>query len=355
MQPTSLEFLSSLVQAPSPSGYEQPVARLFRAYTTGFADKVTTDVAGNVVAVLNPDAPMRVMLAGHMDEIGFIIHHIDENGLLYFSAIGGHDSTTPLGQRVWVHGTERVPGVVGRKAIHLLDPDELDKKPKMKDLWIDVGASSREEAEAVVRLGDVVTYQSEFQSLMGERATARAFDNKAGLFVVAEALRLLREEGGLDPQVGVYAVGTVQEEIGSRGAQVAAFGIAPQSGLAVDMGHATDYPDVSKTRHGQLDIGKGPGIDRGANTNHAVFALLTQAAQEDGIPYQVHVTAGPTPTDAKAMQVNRGGMATALLNVPLRYMHTPCEVLSLKDLEDTARLMAAYCRRITPDTDFTPV
>jgi endoglucanase len=354
MQPSSLEFLTSLVAAPSPSGYEQPVARLYRDYTTPFADQVTTDVAGNVMAALNPDAPMKVMLAGHMDEIGFIIHHIGDDGLLYFSAIGGHDSTTPLGQRVWVHGKERVAGVVGRKAIHLLDPDELKKKPKMQDLWIDIGASSREEAEVIVQLGDVATYQYEFQTLLGDRATARAFDNKAGLFVIAEALRLLREDGGLHPEVGVYAVGTVQEEIGSRGAQVAAFGVAPQSGLAVDMGHAIDYPDVSKTQHGQLDVGKGPGIDRGANTNHAVFDLLTQAAREEGIPYQVHVTAGPTPTDAKAMQVNRGGMATALLNVPLRYMHTPCEVLSLKDLEATARLMAAYCRRITPDTDFTP-
>src|SRR4028119_1298555 len=162
----------------------------------------------------------------------------------------------------------------------------------MKDLWIDIGAASRAEAEAYVELGDVVTYQHELQMLVGDRATARAFDNKAGLFIVAEALRLLKEEGGLDPQVGVYAVGTVQEEIGSRGAQVAAFGIAPQSGLAVDMGHATDYPDVSASRYGKLEVGKGPGIDRGANTNHAVFALLTEAAKGDGIPFTIHVTAG---------------------------------------------------------------
>ncbi len=354
MQSSSLEFLTSLVAAPSPSGYEQPVGRLYREYTTPIADKVTTDVAGNVMAALNPDAPMRVMLAGHMDEIGFIIHHIGDDGLLYFSAVGGHDSTTPLGQRVWVHGRERLTGVVGRKAIHLLDADELNKKPKMQDLWIDIGASSREQAEAVVQLGDVVTYQYEFQRLLGERATARAFDNKAGLFVIAEVLRLLRQEGGPDPQVGVYAVASVQEEIGSRGAQVAAFGIAPQSGLAVDMGHAIDYPDVSPSRYGRFEVGKGPGIDRGANTNHAVFDLLTRAAMEEAIPYQVHVTAGATPTDAKVMQINRRGMATALINVPLRYMHTPCEMLSLTDLVDTARLMAAYCRRITPQTDFTP-
>jgi endoglucanase len=354
MRSDSLTFLRSIVTAPSPSGYEQPVAKLYRQYTGDFADTVTTDVHGNVAAVLNPDVPMKVMLAGHMDEIGFVIHYISDEGLLHFSAIGGHDSVVPVGQTVWVHGRERVPGVIGRKAIHLLEPDELKKKPEMKELWVDIGATSRAEAEAYVELGDVVTYQQELQMLIGDRATARAFDNKAGLFIVAEALRLLKEEGGLHPQVGVHAVGTVQEEIGSRGARTAAFGIAAQSGLAVDMGHAIDYPGVSKARFGQLDIGKGPGISRGANTNPVVFALLTDAARAESIPYQVDVTPGATPTDANALQLNRSGMAAGLLSVPLRYMHTPCEVLSLKDVEDTARLLAAYCRRITPTTDFTP-
>jgi endoglucanase len=330
------------------------VAKLFRQYTGSFADQVTTDSQGNVTAVMNPDAAMKVMLAGHMDEIGFVIHYINDEGLLYFSPIGGHDSVVPVGQTVWVHSKQRVPGVVGRKAIHLLEPDELKKKPEMKELWIDIGATSRAEAEATVELGDAVTYQHEFQMLIGDQATARAFDNKAGLFIVAEALRLLKEEGGLDAQVGVYAVGTVQEEIGSRGARTAAFNIDARSGLAVDMGHAIDYPGVSRSHFGRLDIGKGPGISRGANTNPVVFALLTEAARADGIPYQVDVTPGATPTDANALQINRGGMAAGLLSVPLRYMHTPCEVLSLKDVENTARLIAAYCRRLNPHEDFTP-
>jgi endoglucanase len=294
------------------------------------------------------------MLAGHMDEIGFVVHYISDEGLLYFSAIGGHDSVVPVGQAVWVHGKERVPGVMGRKAIHLLEDEERKKKPEIKELWIDIGATSRAEAEACVEPGDVVTYQHELQMLMGERATARAFDNKAGLFIVAEALRLLNAEGGLHPQVGVHAVGTVQEEIGSRGARTAAFSIAAQSGLAVDMGHAIDYPGVSKSRYGQLDIGKGPGISRGANTNLAVFGMLTEAARAEQIPFQVDVVPGVSPTDANALQLNRSGMAAALLSVPLRYMHTPCEVLSLTDVENTARLLAAYCRKVTPDTDFTP-
>ncbi len=354
MNSETLSFLSSIVSAPSPSGYEQPVATLYREYAGTFADQVTTDVHGNVTAVLNPDAAMKIMLAGHMDEIGFVIHYISDEGLLHFSAIGGHDSVVPVGQTVWVHGKQRVPGVLGRKAIHLLDPDELKEKPAMKELWIDIGATSRAEAEVYVDVGDPVTYQHELQMLVGDRATARAFDNKAGLFIVAQALRFLKEEGGLNPQVGVYAVGTVQEEIGSRGARTAAFGIEAQSGLAVDMGHAIDYPGVSKTRFGQLDIGTGPGVSRGANTNPVVFALLKEAARAEGIPFQVDVSPGATPTDANALQLNRSGMAAGLLSVPLRYMHTPCEVLSLKDVENTARLLAAYCRRITPETDFTP-
>jgi putative aminopeptidase FrvX len=354
MRPESLEFLKSIANVPSPSGYEQGAARLFRGYTEAFADHVSTDVHGNVVAVLNADVPVKIMLAAHMDEIGFIVHYIGDEGLLYISGIGGHDSVIPVGQRVWVHGRERVPGVVGSKAIHLLDEDERKKKPKLTDLWVDVGATSRAEAEAMVQLGDVITYQSEFQMLMGDRATARGFDNKAGLFIVAEALRSLSQEGGLHPGVGVYAVASVQEEIGSRGARTAAFSIAPQTGLAVDVDHAIDYPGVSKTRYGQLDIGKGPSVSRGPNTNPVVFALLSEAARAEEIPFQVSVSASATPTDANAMQLNRSGMAVGLLGVVIRYMHTPCEVLSLTDLQHCARLMAAYCRRVTPETDFTP-
>ncbi len=354
MRPQSLDFLKSIVNAPSPSGYEQPAARVYRAYTETVADRVSTDIHGNVAAILNPSAAMRVMLAGHMDELGFIVHHIDDEGLLHFQGIGGHDSAIPTGQRVWVHGKQRIAGVIGRTAIHLQDEAERKRKPEIKDLWIDIGAGSRAQAEEVVSLGDVATFQYEFQTLLGDRATARGFDNKMGSFVVAEALRLLKEEGGLHPEVGVYAVATVQEEIGLRGARTASYGIAARTGLAVDVNHAIDYPGVSKSRYGKLDIGKGPSVSRGPNTNHVTFDLITQAAREDGIPYQISVNPGGTGTDANAMQLNRDGMATGLLGVPVRYMHTPCELLSLQDVEDCARLMAAYCRRVRPDTDFSP-
>lgn len=353
MRLESLDFFKEIVNTPSPSGYEERAAEVYRRYTS-FADRIHTDVHGNVWSILNPDASMKVMLAGHMDEIGFIVHYIDDNGFLYFSGIGGHDSVIPVGQRVWVHGKERVPGIIGRKAIHLLEEDERKKKPELKDLWIDIGASKREEVEKVISLGDVVTFQYEFQELMGGRATARGFDNKMGSFIVAEALRLLKDEGGLDSGVGVYAVATVQEEIGLRGARTASYGIGAQSGLAVDVNHAVDYPGVSKSRYGQLDLGKGPSVMRGANASPVVFKMIVDAAKEDDIPYQVDVAPGGTGTDGNAMQLNQGGMAVGILGVALRYMHTPCELLEIKDVEDCARLMAAYCRRVRPDTDFTP-
>ncbi len=354
MRPESLDLIKALVSAPSPSGYEQSTAKVYREYTQNFADRVTVDVHGNVISVLNPDASMRIMLAAHTDEIGFVVHYIGDDGYLYFSPVGGHDDVVPVGDRVWVLSKERIPGVVGGSAFHLLTPEERKKRPDIKSLWIDIGATSRAQAEALVQLGDPVTYQQEFQTLAGDRASARAFDNKAGVFIVAEALRLLREEGGLHHGVGVHGAATVQEEIGSRGARTAAFAIQAQTGLAIDMDHAIDYPGVSRPHHGQLEIGKGPSVSRGPNINHAVFDLATQAARDENIPYQVSVFASATPTDANAMQINQTGMATGLLGVPIRYMHTPSELLSLTDLENCARLVAAYCRRITPDTDFKP-
>lgn len=354
MKPETLDFLSRLANAPSPSGFEQPAAKVFRDYTGSFADRVTTDVTGNVIAALNPDAKVRIMLAGHIDEIGFLIHFIGEDGLLYFSPIGGHDDVTPVGQRVWVYGRERIPGVVGSRAFHLLSEAEKSKRPEMKHLWVDIGASSRAEAERAVQLGDPITFQEEFHALLGERATARGFDNTAGAVIAAEALRRLKEDGGLHQAVGVYAVATVQEEIGSRGAETATYGINPVTGLAIDMDHAIDYPRVEPREHGELRVGSGPTVSRGANVNPTVFRLLTEAARQESIPYQVSVFPKATPTDAGAMQISRAGVATGLVGVPLRYMHTPSEMLSLTDVENCARLVAAYCRRVTPETDFTP-
>lgn len=355
MRTESLDFFKLIVNTPSPSGYEERAAEVYRGYVKGFAHDVRTDVHGNVWAILNPDAPVKIMLAGHMDEIGFLIHYISDEGLLYFRGVGGHDSTIPIGQRVWIHTSSGpIPGIIGRKAIHLLEDEERRKKPELHDLWIDIGATSKAEAAGAVKLGDPVTYQTEFQMLMGDRATARGFDNKMGSFIVAEALRLVAESGKLDAGVGVYAVATVQEEIGLRGARTSAYGIGAQVGLAVDVNHAIDYPTVSKTRYGDVRLGLGPTITRGANTNPVVFDMVCAAGDRDEIPYQIDVEPGGTGTDGNAMQVSGPGMAVGIMGVPLRYMHTPCELLELKDVENCARLMAAFCQDVKPDTDFTP-
>lgn len=354
MRPESLDFLQTLCNTPSPSGYEERAAQVYRDYAKPFADEIRTDTHGNVYAILNPQAKQKIMLAGHMDEIGFQIHYIDDKGFLYFRGIGGHDTMVPLGNRVFVHGTERIPGVIGRKPIHLLENGEKDKRPDMSDMYIDIGASSKEEAMKYVGIGDVATYQWEFQALLGDRAVARGFDNRVGSFCVVEALRQLKESGRLHKDVGVYAVATVQEEIGLRGARTAAQSLGAQSGLAIDVDFAIDHPGLSQTKYGATDIGKGPSITRGANINPIVFQMLKEAGDDEKIPYQIAAEPGGTGTDANAMQIAGSGMATGLIGVPLRYMHTPCELLSLTDVEHCAQIMAGYCARVTPETDFTP-
>jgi putative aminopeptidase FrvX len=354
MRERFFEFLRSLVETPTPSDYEQEVARLYRDYVQPYSDRVTTDVMGNVTAIINPEAPMRFMLAGHMDEIGFIIHHIDESGFLFFSTIGGVDVATEIGQRVKVHGSSKVDGVIGRKAIQTFKAADSQQTPSLKELWIDIGATSRAEAEEVVRIGDPVTLKADFSKLLGNQAVGRAFDNMAGLFISAEVLRCLRESGRVHPEVGVYVLGTVQEEIGSRGAQTAAFNLEPHTGLAIDMGVAMDYPNARPEDQGELDLGKGPGIWHGPNTNPVVLRLLKRAADEEGIPYQLKAEGSSSPTDARMLQTSRGGVASGLLSVPLRYMHTPSEVLCLDDIQHTIDLVSAYVLRLEPDVDFTP-
>lgn len=352
MRAESLEFFRQIVNTPSPSGYEQRAGELYRRYTREFADSVQTDVMGNVIAALNPTGKPRVMFAGHMDEIGFIVKYISEEGFLYFGPIGGHDPVIPVGQRVLVHTRSgAVAGVIGKKPIHLLEDEERSKAPKLHDLWIDIGATSKADAQSVVRIGDPVTIDVEFRELRNGFATARGFDNKMGAFIVAEALRLLAEDR---PTAAVFAVATVQEEIGLRGARTSAYGVDPLVGIAVDVTHATDYPSVDKKRVGEVLPGRGPVICRGANINPRVFDMLVETAESEGIPYQIEAAGGGTGTDANAMQISRAGMATGLVSVPLRYMHTPCELLALADVENAARLLASFTRRVNEHISFIP-
>jgi len=352
MQQDSFDFLKKVVDTPSPSGYEQRVQRVFRDRVSTFAANVRTDVLGNVYATVNPSGMPRIMLAGHADEIGFQVRYISDEGMLYFGSIGGQDVIVTVGQRVVVHTAGGpVPGVLGRKAIHLLDAEERTKTPKMDDIWIDIGAKDKADAESAVAIGDCVTYEHELSRLRGDLCVARSFDDKMGVFVVAEALRLL---SGTSIKASVIGVATVQEEIGLRGAHTSAFEANPLVGIAIDVGHSTDYPGGDKKKVGDMKLGVGPMITRGANINPVVFDLLVKTAKELNIPYQVQAAPGGTGTDANVMQLTHSGIAAGLIEVPLRYMHTPNEIMNLNDIENAARLVAGFCERVNADIDWIP-
>ncbi len=348
------EFLFTYLSAISPSGFEEEAARVWRREAERFAERVWVDLHGNSFAVINEGREPRIMLAGHTDEIGFMITHIDEKGYLYFRGIGGWDPQVLPGQRVWIKTRGgRVLGVIGRKPIHLLQDEERKKVVRFEDLWIDIGARDGDEARKRVAIGDPAVLAHDPAVLSGDLIVSRGIDDKIGAFVVLEALRVLKD---LSPSGAVYAVATVQEELGLRGARTSAFGINPRVGIAVDVTFATDNPGTEgeKRKLGEIKLGGGPVIARGANVNPKLFELLVETAETEKIPYQIEAAPGATGTDANAMQLTRAGVATALVSVPNRYMHSPCEVVSLSDLENAAALIAHAVARIDPDTDLLP-
>ena len=352
MQDKPLDFLRSLVETASPSGFEQPAQKLFRDYVRPFAAEVRTDVLGNVIASANPGGAPRVMFAGHCDQIGFIVSYINDEGFLYFRKIGGIDPTACVSQRVVIQGKQGpVAGVIGRKAIHMQEPDDRTKAPKLDALWIDIGAKDKEDAQKLVRLGDPGVFVQSFQLLQNGRAASMAFDNKMAVWIIAEAMRLASQSSH---KAGVFGVSTVQEEIGSIGAHASAFSIEPDVAIVVDVGHATDHPGVEKTKAGDYALDKGPILSRGANVNPRAFEMLVAAAEQEGAPYQTDAIGGRSATYADPIQYSRAGVAVGLIHVPLRYMHTPCEIISLSDMEHTARLLAAFVRRLEPGVSFVP-
>ncbi len=352
MRKESYEFLKKIQETPSPSGFEQPVQRIVRRRMKPYADSIQGDVHGNVIAVLNPEGSPRVMLAGHCDQIGLMVNYIDEKGFIFFTAIGGIDPSVVPGSRVVVH-TEHGPvdGVVGRKPVHLMKPDERGAKTVLREMWVDIGTKDKKETERVVRVGDPITFRLEMVHLGQDFVTAPAFDNKCGTFVVMEALRLCSVK---KLKCALFAVSTVQEEVGLRGAKTSCFGIDPQVGIAVDVTHATDYPDTDKRVSGEVKLSAGPTIVRGANINPKLEALLTKTAKAKRITVQTEGTPGGTGTDANVMQLSRSGVATALVGIPNRYMHTQVEVISLSDLTAAAKLIAETVARIDRRMSFIP-
>ncbi|MBC7784230.1 MAG: M42 family metallopeptidase [Burkholderiales bacterium] len=354
MRAESYDFLKSIEETPSPSGYEQPVARIVRKRMGKYADVISTDVHGNVTVAINPTAPLKVMLAGHMDQIGFLVNHITDTGFIHVGAVGGIDTAVLPGSRVTIHAKKGpIEGVMGRKAIHLMKPEERNSgKIELADLAVDIGAKDKKEALQHVQIGDPITYQLGLTKLLNERIVSPALDNKVGTFVVMEALRLA-SAGKLN--CGLYAVATVQEEIGLRGARTSCYGIDPQIGIAVDVTHASDYAAIDKRTAGDVQIGKGPVIERGANINPILSDLFIDTATKKKIAHQISAAPGATGTDANAIQISRAGVAAGLISIPNRYMHTQVELCSLEDLEAAAILIAETVKRIDKKMSFIPM
>ena len=352
MQEASLAFLRRLVETPSPSGFERPIQDQVRSWARQFTDHVQTDRHGNVIAAVNPSGQPRIMLAGHCDQIGLMVQYIDDNGFLYVQPIGGWDMQILLGQNltVWAKSGP-IPAVVSRKATHLLTPEERNKVPQFTDVWVDVGAKDRKDAEECISPGDVLTFALGYRQLRNHLAASPAMDDKVGLWTVMETLRLLSDR---PVKAAVFCVSTVQEEVGLRGATTSAYGIHPTVGIAVDVCHASDTPGNEKKQLGDVRLGKGPAVFRGANINPRVHDGLVEAAHRGGIDIQVRGAPKATGTDANVMQLSRDGVAAGLIGIPNRYMHSPVEVVCLDDLDKAARLLAEFCAGVTPQTDWTP-
>ena len=351
MRETSYDFLKKLLSMPGPSGNEEAAASVWREEAEKFAGEVLGDRMGNSFATLNGDGTPKVMLAGHIDEIGLMITHIDDEGLLRFQGVGGWDPQVLVGQRVLIQtGNGEVPGLIGKKAIHLMEAEERKKISDIKSLWIDIGAKNGDEAKERVRVGDVGVIDQELLELPNARIASRSLDNRMGAFVVLEALRLLSEKDNIDAEV--VAVASVQEEIGLYGARGAAFGLDPDVAIAVDVTHATDTPGVSKNEHGDHPLGSGSVITRATNLSPLVSDGLIATAEQEGIAYTLEADSRSTSTDADAIQFTRAGIATGLVSVPSRYMHSPNEIVALEDLENCAKLIAAYIKGLKKDANF---
>jgi putative aminopeptidase FrvX len=346
---TTPPLLDRLLNTPGPSGYELPAAEVWRE-AAGFAT-VTTDGLGGSIATVgdDADAPL-VAVVGHIDEIGLVITHIDEKGFLYFAPIGGWDPQILVGQRVTITGNDgQVPGVAGRKPIHLLDPDQRKKVVTLKEMHIDIGVADREEAEALVSVGDPVVIDTEPLEVAGGRLVSRSMDNRLGSYVALEAARRVHENKAAKARFA--AVAAVQEEIGLFGSRTAAFEVRPDLAVAIDVTHATDAPGIDEKEVGSHPFGSGPVIGRGSTLSPHLYELLKAAAEKADIPYSVGASGNSTHTDADSLQISRSGIPTGLVSIPLRYMHSPVEMVDLADVEATVNLIVAFVESIEPGVD----
>ncbi|MEP6492699.1 MAG: M20/M25/M40 family metallo-hydrolase [bacterium] len=353
LSPSSLSFLKRLLDTPAPSGFEGAAARVWREEAATFAERVTSDVAGNSMAEINPGGSPTIMLDGHIDEIGLIVQYIDDDGFVYPSAIGGWDPQVLVGQRIRFLGRGGdVIGVVGKKPIHLMKAADRDAASKMTDIWVDIGAASRAEAEGRLSVGDPGVIDSKTIDFPNNRIVSRSIDDRIGAFVVLEALRRYAQNPGT---ARVVAAATTQEEIAwhGGGALVSTNCIKPQMAIVVDVTFATDHPNIEKKEIGDHRIGGGPVLSRGAIISPVVFELLRTTAEQLAIKHSVHAVGRETSTNADAIHIAREGVPTGLVSVPNRYMHSPNELVSLDDVDKTSTLIAEVCRAVSAKTDFS--
>jgi endoglucanase len=349
------DVLRRLLTTAGPSGNETAAAAAFSESCLAISDAVetATDHVGSTVARLSGAGEgLSTAIIGHIDEIGLTVSHIDDDGFLWFLQVGGWDPMILVGQRVEVltrNGS--IPGVIGKKPIHLLQDEERKNVPKLRDLHIDIGARDGDEARAMVRIGDVAVIAAEPVELPNGRVASRALDNRLGCFVAYETLRLLAADGEA-PAGDVFGCAVTQEETTFQGAITTAYALQPDVALVIDVTHATDAPGIDEKENGRHPFGSGPAITRGTTLSPKVFDLLVEAAEAEGIPYTVEATGRGTGTDADAVVNSRAGVPTGVIGIPLRYMHSPVEVVQLEDVHNTARLCAAFARRLAPDTSF---
>lgn len=354
MDQESKSFLKEFLAQCGPSGFEQKSQDFWVKRTEKFVERMDRDVHGNAVGIIHPDAEFKVMLAGHCDEIGFVISHISKEGCVYVIPIGGIDPGVLPGSQVKVMTRKGfVDGVIGKKPIHLMEDDERKKVLPIRDIWVDIGAKDRDDALKYVAVGDAVAFAPNFIELKNNCFSSKACDDKVGAFVVSEVMKILKGSK-LSSKVGVYSVSTVQEEVGLRGATTSAFGIDPDVGIAVDVGWASDTPGIDQRVVGEVFLGKGPILHAGPDTNPVLRELLVGTAKTKKIPYQFTATGRPGGTDTGAIQVTRRGVATALVGLPNRYMHTMVETCSYSDLENGAKLIAETILAIKPGMSFIP-
>lgn len=351
MKAKNKEYLYELLAVPSPSGFEAPAQEITRKFLKGSCDDISSDINGNLIAFKRGSGEKKIMIVGHADEIGFMVNYIDESGYLYLKTLGGFDVNLLPGLRLDIHHEGSVlRGIIGKKAVHMMRGEGDAPKLKLEDLWVDIGAKDKADAESKVSIGDIVTYHSHIEELSDDRIVSKATDNKVGVYVAAAVMKELAKT---QLKAHYFAVASVGEETTMKGAITSSYTIRPDIAIAVDVTFTSDIPGVDKRAFGDVSLGKGPTLTIGAAVHPKVNALLRDLAKKHKIPLQIEIAAGRTGTDADGIHAQRGGVATTVLSIPNRYMHSPNEVISLSDLDHAVKLLVEFVKAIDDKTDLS--